>query len=152
MSCARPMTQQLPWSLNTPVIGDAPNYYLGLIRRDGTPKPAFATVKLLLHLFGRDSIAVDDSALRVDVRSGPSGDLQHHLFQRPDGTRLAFVWATHGASTVRLHLNSPASTAIGWTLDGAPHPWPVRDGELDSVRLAPDAVAIFELPSQPAKP
>jgi hypothetical protein len=137
-------------ALDTPVIGDAPNYYLGLIRRDGTPKPAFATVKLLLHLFGRDSIAVDDDALRVDVRSGPAGDLHHHLFQRPDGTRLAFVWARHGAPTVHLQLEHPAGSAIRWALDGTPNQWPVRDNQLDDVRLAPDTVAIFELRGRPS--
>ncbi|HYC33990.1 MAG TPA: beta-galactosidase, partial [Gemmatimonadales bacterium] len=93
--------------LDTPVIGDAPNYYLGLLRRDGTRKPAFETVKLLVRLFGRDSIAPDDGALRVEAASGAAGELHHHLFIRPDGRRLAFVWDRRAAPTVRLTTERP---------------------------------------------
>jgi polysaccharide biosynthesis protein PslG len=132
-------------ALDTPVIGDAPNYYLGLIRRDGTPKPAFATVKLLLRLFGRDSIAVEDSALQIAVRSGAPADLHYHLFQRPDGTRLVFVWSLRGDATVRLRLNPPPTSALRWSLDGTAHSWPVRANALADVKLEPHTVAMFEL-------
>jgi polysaccharide biosynthesis protein PslG len=132
--------------LDTPVIGDAPNYYLGLIRRDGTRKPAFETVKLLVRLFGQDSIAVDDSGLRAEVESGVAGELHQHLFVRPDGRRLAFVWDRRGSPTVRLRLAHPARKAIRWELDGSSSVWRVdTSGRPEAVVLAPDVVAIFEL-------
>ena len=132
--------------LDTPVIGDAPNYYLGLIRRDGTRKPAFETVKLLVRLFGQDSIAVDDSGLRAEVESGVTGELHHHLFVRPDGRRLAFVWDRRGSPTVRLRLGHPVRKAIRWELDGSSSIWTVdTSGRPDAVVLGPDVVAIFEL-------
>jgi hypothetical protein len=132
--------------LDTPVIGDAPNYYLGLIRRDGTRKPAFETVKLLVRLFGQDSIAVDEDGLRVEVRAGAAGALHHHLFIRGDGRRLEFAWDRRGDPTVRLRLERPVRRAIRWNLDGSSKPWDVdADGGLDSVVLGAGAVAIFEL-------
>jgi polysaccharide biosynthesis protein PslG len=131
--------------LGTPVIGDAPNYYLGLIRRDGTRKPAFETVKLLVRLFGQDSIAVDDSGLRIQVRSGAIGELHHHLFVRPDGRRLAFVWDRTGHPRVRLGLERPVRRAVRWALDGTSRPWPVSGGRSLDVDLTPGDVTIFEL-------
>jgi hypothetical protein len=131
--------------LGTPVIGDAPNYYLGLLRRDGTRKPAFETVKMLVRLFGSDSIAVDDGALGVEVRSGAAGELHHHLFVRPDGRRLAFAWDRRGHPAVRLRLEQPVRRALRWTLDGRAKRWPVRGRRALDVSLDPGAVAIFEL-------
>jgi polysaccharide biosynthesis protein PslG len=78
----------------TPVIGDSPNCYLGLVRRDGRRKLAFETVKLLVRLFGNDSITVADPALRVVVLKGKAGGLHQHLFARPDGRFLVFLWDT----------------------------------------------------------
>jgi hypothetical protein len=131
--------------LDTPVIGDAPNYYLGLIRRDGTRKPAFETVKLLVRLFGRDSIAVDDAALQVEIRSGAADELHRHLFRRPDGRRILFVWDRRGHPAVRLRLEQAVRQAVRWTLDGRSAPWAVSDGRTLDVTLTPDRVEIFEL-------
>jgi len=131
--------------LDTPVIGDAPNYYLGLIRRDGTRKPAFATVQLLVRLFGRDSIAVNDGALRVEVLSGAAGELHSHLFVRPDGKRIAFVWDRHGRPVVRLRPDAPVRGAVRWALDGGSRRWPVRAAQTLDVSLEPGDVAVFEL-------
>ena len=79
---------------DTPVIGDAPNYYLGLLRVDRSPKLAFHTVKMLIRLFGTDSITVADDELAVHVRQGAPGKLYHHLFIRPDGKQLIFAWSS----------------------------------------------------------
>jgi polysaccharide biosynthesis protein PslG len=131
--------------LDTPVIGDAPNYYLGLIRRDGTRKPAFETVKLLVRLFGRDSIAVDDGALRVEGLSGAAGELHHHLFVRPDGRQLAFVWDRRGQPAIRLRFERPVRRALRWAPDGTSRLWPVSAERTLDVRLEPGGVAIFEV-------
>jgi hypothetical protein len=109
--------------LDTPVIGDAPNYYLGLVRRDGTKKPAFATVRMLVGLFGQDSITVADGDLDVRVTGGKTGELYHHLFIRPDGRRLAFVWDRTGSPTVELRFRHGIGPVTLYELDGSRRRW-----------------------------
>ena len=75
---------------DTPVIGDAPNYYLGLLRQDRTPKLAFSTVKLLLRLFQGDSITVADRELSVTVKEGKGGGAAPASF-RPRGWNSAGI-------------------------------------------------------------
>jgi hypothetical protein len=131
---------------DTPVIGDAPNYYLGLLRQDRTPKLAFSTVKLLVRLFGGDSITVADGDLAVRVVQGKAGHLHHHLFIRPDGTQLVFVWDRSAAPTVELQLRRPGGKATAYELDGRGQPWPNTEGTtLDGVKLEPGGVRIFEV-------
>jgi hypothetical protein len=129
----------------TAVIGDAPNYYLGLVRTDGTPKLAYATVKLLIRLFRADSITVADAALRVRVTAGKAGELYHHAFIRPDGHQLAFVWDRTSSPTVELELPRPASRVTGYSVDGRSTPWAGAAARwIKAVRLEPRQVRIFE--------
>lgn len=130
--------------LDTPVIGDAPNYYLGLVRRDGTKKPAFETVRLLVGLFGADSITVADGDLDVRVTGGKAGELYHHLFIRPDGRRLAFVWDRTGRPTVDLWFRNRIGPARLYELDGSSRPWTSTSGRaIRDVPLTAGAVRIF---------
>jgi hypothetical protein len=131
--------------LGTAVIGDAPNYYLGLVRTNGTPKLAYSTVKLLVRLFRADSITVADGELQVRVTQGKAGELYHHAFIRPDGHQLAFVWDRTSSPTVELELPRPASRITAYEVDGRPSPWATADGRtISSVRLEPARVRIFE--------
>jgi hypothetical protein len=130
----------------TAVIGDAPNYFLGLTRVDGSPKLAFSTVKLLVRLFGTDSITVADPELRVRVASGRSGELYHHLFIRPDGRRLAFVWDRSSSPTVNLEFSRQLTRVTAYSVDGHPSAWPsATDRSISGVRLQPGRVRIFEI-------
>jgi hypothetical protein len=130
---------------DTPVIGDAPNYYLGLVRRDGGRKLAFETVKLLVRLFGNDSITVADSALEVRVTSARSAKPYSHLFVRPDGRQLVFVWDRTGRSTVELELPRPVERVTQYDLDGRASEWKDFDGRtIRGVTLGRDTVGIFE--------
>jgi hypothetical protein len=123
---------------NTPVIGDAPNYYLGLLRTDGSPKVAFGTVKLLLRLFHGDSITV-----------GSAARLHHHLFIRPDGGQLVFVWDRGSGATVDLRLRRPGSRVISYGLDGKATDPPEFDGnQIKGVRLVPGEARVFEVISE----
>ena len=129
---------------NTPVIGDEPNYYLGLLRADRTPKLAFATVQLLLRLFDSDSITVADGELEVRVLDGTAGKLHHHLFIRPDGAQLVFIWDR--TARLRLELRPPRSgnRAISYELDGSGTAWPQYDGrEISGVKLVPGEVRVI---------
>lgn len=107
-----------------PVIGDAPNYHLGLTRVDRTPKLAFHTVDMLTDLLDVGRLAVDDAAVRVTVVEGAAGEMHQHLFRRPDGRRVLFVWDRLGGPAV--HIDVPGATSlIEYDLDGtasAPQP------------------------------
>ena len=108
--------------MGTEVIGDTPNYYLGLIRRDGSPKLAFETIRLLVRLFHGDSITVADPLLRVRVTAGSAGQLHHHLFIRPDGRQLVFVWDKSRSPTVELTLPAPTGAITATPSTGAALP------------------------------
>jgi polysaccharide biosynthesis protein PslG len=130
----------------TAVIGDAPNYYLGLLRSDGTPKLAFRTVKLLVGLFGNDSITVADAELGVRVTRGKAGSLFHHLFRRPDGRQLAFIWDRTGGPTVELTVERGFQRVTEYTLEGTARAWEnIEERTLRGVRLKRGTVRIFQL-------
>jgi hypothetical protein len=130
----------------TPVIGDAPNYYLGLIRTDGTPKPAFRTIKLLVHLFRSDSITVADHELRVRVTGGSRGELFHHLFIRPDRRQIIFMWDRTGNPTLNLELKRQGSRVTARAIDGKASVWTNFDGRvIQDIPLTPGLVRIFEV-------
>jgi hypothetical protein len=130
----------------TEVIGEEPNYYLGLIRQDGTPKLAFRTVKLLLQLFQTDSIRVADEELRVRLREGKAGKLYQHLFARPDGRQLVFAWSRKAAATVELELRRPGSRVSAFQLNGDSTRWTDTDGRvIRGVRLEPGRVRMFRI-------
>jgi polysaccharide biosynthesis protein PslG len=130
--------------LGTAVIGDAPNYYLGLIRRDGNPKLAFETIRLLVRLFNTDSITVADPLLRVRVTAGSAGQLHQHLFIRPDGRQLVFVWDKSGSPTVELKLPASPGTITAYAIDGRSSPWKNVEGNtIRGIALQPGSVRIF---------
>ncbi len=130
----------------TPVIGDEPNYHLGLLREDRTPKLAFHTVKLLLSLFDSDSITVADGELAARVTGGRTRRLHHHLFIRPDGRQLIFLWDRDAGPTLELRLSRPGKQVISYELHGKGTPWEGFDGRVISgVKLARGEVRIFEV-------
>jgi len=129
----------------TPVIGDAPNYHLGLLRVDGTRKPAFATVRLLVDLFGTDSISVADPQLRVRVTDSKAGELHHHLFIRPDGTQLIFLWDRTSGPTVDLELPRRPARVRTYGATGESTLWDDSRGRsIRRIRLQPGVARIFE--------
>lgn len=131
------------------VIGDAENYHLGLVRRDGTPKLAFATVQRLVALLAGE-LAVADAQLTVaDVAAAPPGapPVDAHLFLRPDGRQVLVAWVRKGraARTVRVTLPR-GGAARAWRFDGAPAAAPPLAGRtLGPLRLEPDAPVIVEV-------
>jgi hypothetical protein len=102
-----------------PAIGDAPNYHLGLTHADRSPKLAFYTVDLLTDLLDVGKLAVEDTSLRVSVEDEAGGELHHHLFRRPDGDRVLFVWDRLSSPAVRVEV-PPASGVVEYGLDGRP--------------------------------
>jgi Tol biopolymer transport system component len=105
-------------------------------------------VRLLVGLFG-DSIAVADRGLEVRVTTGTAGELYHHLFVRPDGTRLAFVWDRSGSPTVELRLRDAVGRVRLYEIDGSSRTWTSAGGRsIRDVELAPGAVRIFVVSSE----
>jgi hypothetical protein len=131
---------------DTPVIGDAPNYYLGLLRVDRTPKLAFHTVKMLLRLFDTDLITVADDELSVQVRNDGRGKVYRHLFVRPDGRQLIFVWVRGSPSTVDLRLTRSGRRVASYSLDGKGTEWRQFDGQvIQGVKLTAGEPRVFEV-------
>ena len=127
------------------VIGDAENYYLGITRPDRTRKMAFFTLKRLIALLNVGTLTVADRELKVEVTSGKKGDLYHHLFVRPDGRQVLFVWDKRSNPTLRLTAR-PGATATEYALDGTPSPYESFTGKvLEKVKLTPGKVRIFEI-------
>lgn len=132
-----------------PIIGDAPNYYLGLTDSDRKKKLAFYTVDLLTDLLGVMTLTVADAELTVVATEGAPGALYHHLFVRPDGDQVLFVWDMSGSPTLSLGLVRPGASAIEYALDGAPSPYLPFDGHtLRDVQLSPGGVRIFRIESR----
>jgi hypothetical protein len=109
-----------------PVIGDAPNYHLGLTRSDGTRKMAFATVDMLTDLLDTGTLHVLVDHTSVTLHEG-KGAVFHHLFERPDGDRVLFIWARGGDRHVTVTFTDPISRALQVHLDG-------RTAAVDQIR------------------
>lgn len=133
-------------SRDEPVIGDIPNYHLGLTHRDRSKKLAFYTVRLLANRLDVHPLTVADAGLTVSVTAGQAVQLFHHLFRRPDGRQLLVVWDKRGAPELSARLRRRGSTAIEYALDGTPSPYAAFDGTtLSEVKLTAGAVRIFEI-------
>lgn len=63
----------------------------GLVRADGTPKPAYVAVKNLLALFDDPGVSFEPKPLSVQV-NGADDSLRQMVFQRRDGEHLVALW------------------------------------------------------------
>jgi hypothetical protein len=129
-----------------PVIGDAPNYHLGLTRRDRTRKLAFATVDVLTDLLDTGTLHVLTGHAVVKTVEG-GGTLFHHLFERPDGDRVLFVWSRGGSQSVEFTFTEPPRTVVEYHVTEpvvTPRDELSRGGRF-SVRVALDEPRIFRL-------
>lgn len=128
------------------VIGDEPNYHLGLVRTDGEPKLAFHTVAMLVDLFAADSVAVIDEELDWTIVEGEPAAIHGHLFLRSDGAQVAILWGEGGEATVDVRLARSVGSARQVHLDGSWHSFAGVDGRtLRGARLAPGAPVILRV-------
>jgi hypothetical protein len=127
-------------------IGDDANYYLGITRSNRAKKLAFYTVDLLTDLLDTGSLTVADAEITIHVASGQAGDLYHHLFRRPDGRQVLFVYDKAADPTVNLTLHTRGKRAVKYELDGSSASYAEFDGvTLSNVHLSAGQVAIFEI-------
>ena len=128
-----------------PVIGDAPNYHLGLTRIDRTKKLAFHTVDMLTDLLDTGSLRVADEEVTVST-NGDRGEPYQHMFVRPDGDRVVFVWNRLGARDVTVTVQTPGRTAVEYALDGQPRTVTSFDGRaIRGVDLEPSTPRVFRI-------
>lgn len=131
---------------DSPALGDDANYYLGLIDAQGRKKLAFATVDLLTDLLDTGTLAVIDDEAQIDITSGAAGDLHHHLFLRPDGVQVLFVYDRSASLMLDVELQRGGRSATTYSLGGAATPVAGFDtGSLRNIQLTPGEVAIFSI-------
>ncbi|HYN87838.1 MAG TPA: hypothetical protein VER55_04885, partial [Ardenticatenaceae bacterium] len=130
----------------SPVIGDDTNYYLGLTYPDRRKKLAFYTVDMLTDLLDTGTITTADADATVTVTAGRARQLYHHLFKRPDGKQVLFVYDKVGSPTVRVTLRTGGTAAHQYALNGTSSPHTAFDGTtLSKIRLTAGSVAIFRI-------
>lgn len=131
---------------DSPALGDDANYSLGLTYTDRTKKLAFYTVDLLTDLLDTGTLTPVDAEASVTVTAGEGGELYHHLFRRPDGHQILFVYDKVASPTMNITLQSPGTHAIRYNLEGKSFPYLDFDGvTLSSVALEAGQVSIFEI-------
>ena len=85
-----------------------------------------------------------DPLLRVRVTAGSAGQLHHHLFIRPDGRQLVFVWDKSGSPTVELTLPAPTGAITAYATDGRASSWKnVKGNTIRGIALQQGTVRIF---------
>ena len=133
-------------SPDDPVIGGEPNYHLGLTYVDRSKKLAFSTVQMISSLLNVGTLTVADDEARVTVTSGRAKQLYSHLFKRPDGSQVLFVYDKAANPTVQVQLKSKGGKAYRYDLDGSYALYPAFDGEkLREVKLTAGNVAVFRI-------
>jgi len=131
--------------LGKDVIGDDKNYHLGITRADRSKKLAFYTVAMLHRLLS-GQITTANNEVSLTVRAGRPGDLHAHLFKRPDGKQVLFLYDKRAAVTVEARLRTEGTAAFQYDLDGTSKPHVGFDRTvLSGVRLTPGQVAIFRI-------
>jgi hypothetical protein len=127
-------------------IGDDKNYYLGLTYRDRTKKLAFHTVDLLTDLLDTGTLTIADSEVQVIADEDSAKYLYYHLFKRPDGAQILFVWDRVNSPTISIQLKTPGSSAEHFSLKGEATPYAQFDGTtLEDIRLTAGHVEIFRI-------
>lgn len=127
-------------------IGDSANYHLGLTYTDRSKKLAFYTVDMLSDLLNTGTLTTADAEAQVTVTGGTAGELYYHLFKRPDGAQVLFVWDKTGRPTVDITLKTSGTNAEHFSLKGEATPYMAFDGRtLSGIRLTPGTVEIYRI-------
>jgi hypothetical protein len=127
-------------------IGGGPNYHLGLTYSDRTKKLAFSTVAMISSLLNVGTLTVADGEASVSVTSGEPKQLYYHLFKRPDGAQVLFIYDKRATLKVSVTLETPGTKAYRYRLDGSFESYAGYDGKtLRNVLLTPGKVAVFRI-------
>ena len=133
-------------ALDKEAIGDEKNHYLGITRTDRSKKLAFYTVRMLVDLLNTGKITVADGDVTVAVSAGKSSELYWHLFKRPDGKQVFFVYDKSGSPTVSATFRTPGAAALRYEINGESTNYTNFDGRvLTDIHLTAGSVAIFRI-------
>ena len=130
--------------------GDDPHeieFHFGLVRHDYSPKPSFFALQRLCALLPGDSKAV---APKTEVERldpwRPDDGAQTYSFQRPDGTRVVFLWQSgriygdvqEELANLTIQLPNVAVSEIGRVVSGEKlSPKVSRDGNVLKISELP---------------
>ncbi len=118
----RTYTYEFISSFNDPSLTDNESHF-GMLRNDGTEKPAYLVMKEVLNELADPGPAFSPGRLAFDI-DGATPDLRHLLLQKRDGTNYLLVWleveswdpnrrteivVPPQSVTVRLPTSSPAT-------------------------------------------
>ena len=127
------------------VIGDAPNYHLGITRVDRTKKLAFGTLARLVAMLGQQPLASRAGRVRIEASPGRA-DVHHHLFTRGDGRQVLFLWTRRTDAVVTVRLPADVSRVTEYRIDGSvAGQLGAVDRTLANLDLKAGAVRYFEI-------
>jgi hypothetical protein len=125
---------------------DDPNYHLGLTYSDRKKKLAFSTVQMIASLLNTGTLTTADHEMTVTVTAGKGKALYKHLFKRPDGRQVLFVYDKEASPTVSVTLATKGKKAFRYELDGSRSLYPDFDGTtLKNVALTEGTVTVFRI-------
>jgi hypothetical protein len=87
----RQIRQTFVYELINEKEGDNPEWNFGLLRYDGSPKPAFRTLKRLMQLLTDPGPNFSLKSLNYQL-SGQLSNVHHTLLQKRDGTFYLILW------------------------------------------------------------
>lgn len=126
------------------VIGDPGNRYLGLCQYDLTKKEAFSTVQMLMSLLNTGTITLADGDMTI---SGSRSTSRYaHLFKRPDGKQVLFIWDKNHNGTVSVTLTTHGSACTLYNANGTSAPYTSFNGStISNITLSGGNVMVFRI-------
>ena len=101
---------------------------------------------MLTDLLNTGTLTIADSDLEVIVDEKSAKYLYYHLFKRPDGAQVLFVWDRVNSPTVTIKLKTSGTSAEHFSLAGEATPYAEFDGQsLRDIQLTAGNVEIFRI-------
>ncbi len=125
----------------------------GLIRADGTPKPAFYSIKNLISLL-QDSQGASVSGSLSYYLTGNTKDLRHTLLQKSNGDRYLVMWLDVTSTDapvsqkVTLNLITPTQQATTYLTNSSIDPVSQYTSPTQIVLDVPDSPLVVKLTPQ----
>ncbi len=130
--------------------GDAESNY-GLLRNDGSPKPAYTALKNLLNLLADPGSSYSPGALAFSL-SGTTGTIRQSLFQKRDGRFYLVLWndvQTYDVQAKHDRSNAPVAVTVTF---GTPHNLSVYQPYSQSAALSTSSSATSVVVNVPDHP
>lgn len=129
---------------------DDSEYNFGIVRFDGTPKPAYAALQYMIGLLNDSSAAFRPESLDYSF-SGDTQNVRHTLLQKSNGNFYLVLWlevpSTDQVSsqTVTLNLNTPIDQAKTYLPNFSVQPFGQYQAPTRLTLTVPDLPLIVEL-------